>query len=114
MQPERCSFAIDEVPSVKALHDLAAGVFELLPHTPVTAFGVNRCAHFAMESEDAWHSLGFSLGPGRRTSRATGNRVRPRLARSRLTRRITLEPIVLERYRSRHCSSSTWLHDCAG
>lgn len=62
VQPERCEFAAsDEVASVKALHDLAAGVFSLLPHVPLTAFGVNRFAHFQLESEVAWHDLGFGL-----------------------------------------------------
>ena len=62
VQPERCEFhATDEVASYKTLHDLAVGVFDLLPHVPITAFGVNRFAHFQMESEDAWNALGFSL-----------------------------------------------------
>lgn len=57
-----CEFhATDEVASYKALHDLAVGVFTLLPHVPIAAFGVNRFSHFQMESDDAWNALGFGL-----------------------------------------------------
>lgn len=60
--PERCDFnATDEAASFHALVDLAVGTFTLLPHVPVTAFGVNRFAHFQMESEKAWNALGLSL-----------------------------------------------------
>jgi hypothetical protein len=62
VQPEKCEFtASDEVASFATLNDLAQGVFSLLSHVPLTAFGVNRFVHFQMESEDAWHDLGFSL-----------------------------------------------------
>jgi hypothetical protein len=62
VQPERCEFsATDEVASFGALNDLAQGAFSLLSHVPLTAFGINRFVHFQMESEDAWHALGFSL-----------------------------------------------------
>ena len=59
---ERCEFhATDEIASFKGLHDIADGVFSLLPHVPLSSFGVNRFAHFQLESEDAWNRLGFSL-----------------------------------------------------
>jgi hypothetical protein len=62
VQPEKCELhASDEAPSFKALHDLAVGIFALLPHTPVTAFGINRSVHFQMESEEAYTGLGFKL-----------------------------------------------------
>jgi hypothetical protein len=45
------------------LRDLAAGILTLLPHTPVTAFGLNRQFHFRMTSTEAWHELGHLLAP---------------------------------------------------
>ena len=35
-----------------ALKDLAVGIFQLVPHTPVTAVGLNFLAHFKLTSED--------------------------------------------------------------
>lgn len=45
------------------LRDLAGAVFTLLPHTPVTALGLNRLFHFQMPSIEAWHSIGHILAP---------------------------------------------------
>jgi hypothetical protein len=46
-----------------ALRDLVLGVLELLPHTPISAIGVNYDAHFALESEEAWHRIGDAFLP---------------------------------------------------
>jgi len=45
------------------LRDLVAGMFTILPHTPVTALGMNRTFHFEMSSVDLWHALGHLLAP---------------------------------------------------
>src|SRR5688572_7143857 len=45
------------------LRDLAAALFAILPHTPVTAVGLNRLLHFKMPSSEAWHGLGHLLAP---------------------------------------------------
>jgi hypothetical protein len=45
------------------LRDLAAAIFTILPHTPVTAIGFNRLLHFKMTSTEAWHGLGHLLAP---------------------------------------------------
>ena len=45
------------------LRDLAAAIFAILPHTPVTALGLNRQFHFKMPSRDAWHAIGHLLAP---------------------------------------------------
>jgi hypothetical protein len=45
------------------LRDLAAAMFAILPHTPVTALGLNRNFHFRMPSREAWHGIGHLLAP---------------------------------------------------
>ena len=45
------------------LKDLARGVLDLLPETPVNAIGINADAHFRIESEDAWHAIGDQFLP---------------------------------------------------
>jgi hypothetical protein len=45
------------------LRDLAAGVFAILPHTPVTVLAVARHFHFEMPSIDSWHAVGHLLAP---------------------------------------------------
>lgn len=46
-----------------AFRDLAVGIFQLLPHTPITAVGLNFLAHFKLENEDAYHRVGDALAP---------------------------------------------------
>ncbi len=46
-----------------ATKDLAAGIFQLVPHTPVTAVGLNFLAHFKLESEDEYNQVGDVLAP---------------------------------------------------
>ena len=45
------------------LRDLATAIFTILPHTPVTAVGLNRLFHFRMTSTEAWHGFGHLLAP---------------------------------------------------
>jgi hypothetical protein len=45
------------------LRDLCASVFDILPHTPVTALGLTRLFHFRMPSVDSWHAIGHLLAP---------------------------------------------------
>src|ERR1700679_813435 len=40
------------------LRDLALGVFKILEHTPLTAFGMNRVQRFQMASTEKWHAFG--------------------------------------------------------
>ncbi len=47
------------------LRDFAVGILNLLPHTPTYALGLNKFAHFKMESVEAWHSIGDTLAPKR-------------------------------------------------
>jgi hypothetical protein len=45
------------------LRDLAIGIIQVLEHTPVDAFGLNRDRHIRMESEESWHAFGDYLAP---------------------------------------------------
>jgi hypothetical protein len=46
-----------------ALKDLAVGIFQLVPHTPIRALGLNFQAHFKMTNEDEYHRIGDVLAP---------------------------------------------------
>ncbi len=46
-----------------AFKDLAVGIFQLVPHTPVAAVGLNFFAHFKFSSEEEYHRLGDTLAP---------------------------------------------------
>lgn len=46
-----------------AFKDLAVGIFQLVPHTPVIAVGLNFAAHFRLQSEDDYHLVGDVLAP---------------------------------------------------
>lgn len=45
------------------LRDLARGVLDLLPETPVNAIGINADSHFRIESEEEWHEIGDRFLP---------------------------------------------------
>jgi hypothetical protein len=46
-----------------AFKDLAVGIFQLVPHTPIKAVGLNFMGHFKLASEDAYHRVGDVLAP---------------------------------------------------
>lgn len=46
-----------------AIRDLAVGIFSLVPHTPITALGLNFLAHFRLGSEAEYHKIGDVLAP---------------------------------------------------
>jgi len=45
------------------VRDLVAGIFRLLPHTPVNRIGISRWFHYPMESVEVWHEVGHKLAP---------------------------------------------------
>jgi hypothetical protein len=45
------------------LRDLAAGMFVLLSHTPVSRIAMSRWFHYKMESAEEWHEYGHKLAP---------------------------------------------------
>ena len=46
-----------------AFKDLAVGILQLVPHTPVAAVGLNFLAHFKLASEAEYHRVGDVLAP---------------------------------------------------
>ncbi|MHB8391134.1 MAG: hypothetical protein ACYDBH_16385 [Acidobacteriaceae bacterium] len=46
-----------------AFRDLAVSIFQLLPHTPVTAVGLNFMGHFKLASDEEYHNVGDALAP---------------------------------------------------
>ncbi len=63
---EQVVFSTVEEAREQELRDLAKGVFELLPHTPIDAIGINVDSHFRVPSEDAWHEIGDIFLPKNR------------------------------------------------
>ncbi len=46
-----------------AFKDLAVGILQLVPHTPVTAVGLNFIGHFKLANEIDYHRVGDVLAP---------------------------------------------------
>jgi hypothetical protein len=46
-----------------ALRDLASGIFQLVPHTPITAIGLNFLGHYRLNDEKQYHAVGDHLAP---------------------------------------------------
>lgn len=45
------------------LFDLGRGILRTLPHTPITAAGINNDIHYRLPSEEMWHRIGHGLAP---------------------------------------------------
>lgn len=45
------------------LRDLALNTFNVLEHTPIYAFGLNKQQHFEIAKNDAWHAIGHHYAP---------------------------------------------------
>ena len=70
-----------------ALKDLAVGIFQSLPHTPVTAVGLNFMAHYKFANEQQWHKFGDVLAP-----KGIWNSLYPDLHAGLSNLMITIEP----------------------
>lgn len=46
-----------------AFRDLAVGILTLVPHTPITALGLNFMGHYRMGNDDDYHKIGDVLAP---------------------------------------------------
>lgn len=98
--PDRLALTTVEPDEFERLRDLAVGILNLLPHTPIGALGINRDVHIKLESEADWHLVGDSLLPkehwtmlalpGMRTISVEG--VRPDLFAGRVV--VQVEPSV--------------------
>jgi hypothetical protein len=60
---DRLSLGTSNVSHAARLQDLLVQVFTLLPHTPITACGINPVAYFQVGSEEHWHKIGHTLVP---------------------------------------------------
>ena len=60
---EQAVFSTVEEGRQDELRDIARGIFELLPETPVDAIGINSDTHFRLESEQVWHEFGDKFLP---------------------------------------------------
>lgn len=45
------------------LRDLVASIFQILEHTPIRSFGMNRTMHFSLSTESEWHRIGHTVAP---------------------------------------------------
>lgn len=59
----RLSLSSEDPRQYAPLCDLAAALFAILPHTPITAVGLNRLFHFKMPTIETWHGIGHLLAP---------------------------------------------------
>lgn len=60
---ERFAASAENAAHFEALLDLVLGIFSLLEHTPIKAMGLNRLAHYRLDSDEDWHKLGDTLAP---------------------------------------------------
>lgn len=61
--PERFALASPDPARFEQLQDLLVKILQELPHIPLKACGINRSAHYSIESEPYWHKIGHSLAP---------------------------------------------------
>lgn len=60
---DRLQLSTAEPDAMESLRDIAHAVLTELPHTPLSALGINRDVHWKMPSEARWHALGDFLVP---------------------------------------------------
>lgn len=61
--PDRFMLATSDVSQNERIQDLINQIFKLLPHTPITACGINPRAHYEVATEPLWHKIGDTLAP---------------------------------------------------
>jgi hypothetical protein len=61
--PDRFQLSTVDPESFNLLRDLAIGTFRILPHSPVSAIGINRDQHYRIASVQRWHEIGLTLAP---------------------------------------------------
>jgi hypothetical protein len=63
VMPERFAAHVSSAAQLPLLREFVVNVLELLPHTPVTAVGLNRMFDYSAGSNAAWHTIGHRLAP---------------------------------------------------
>lgn len=61
--PDQAIFSTVEEGRGLDLRDVAKGLFDLLPETPVTAVGINADRHWRLDSDEQWHAVGDRFAP---------------------------------------------------
>lgn len=61
--PDSLQLNTTDLDEFERLRDVAVGIFNALPHTPVGALGINRQLHFAAKNIDQYHAIGDELVP---------------------------------------------------
>jgi len=61
--PDRLVLETTDVSRAEKLQDVLINVLAKLPHTPVTACGLNNAIQFDLNDEAYWHTIGHTLAP---------------------------------------------------
>ena len=61
--PDRFILETHDASRAEKLQDVVINVLTCLPHTPVTACGLNNALHFDLKDEAYWHKIGHTLAP---------------------------------------------------
>jgi hypothetical protein len=59
----RLSVQTTDVSKAPRIHDLVIGILTKLPHTPISAGGINQFLHLPTGGEENWHKVGDHLAP---------------------------------------------------
>jgi hypothetical protein len=61
--PDRFILETHDASRAEKLQDIIINVLTRLPHTPVTACGLNNMLHFDLKDQAYWHKIGHTLAP---------------------------------------------------
>ncbi|MEQ1850481.1 MAG: hypothetical protein ABMA01_02705 [Chthoniobacteraceae bacterium] len=61
--PDRFVLETNDASRAEKLQDIVINVLTRLPHTPITACGLNDALHFDLKDEAYWHKIGHELAP---------------------------------------------------
>src|SRR5438132_722602 len=61
--PDRFILETRDASRAEKLQDVVLNVLAKLPHTPVTACGLNNAIQFDLNDEEYWHKIGHALAP---------------------------------------------------
>ncbi len=61
--PDTLQFWTEDSVEFERVRDVAVGTLRALPHTPVSALGINRSVHFPIRTLEKWHAIGDAVVP---------------------------------------------------